>query len=107
MKRKNWIIGIAAVLLTVFAFKGIAHYRWSKLSAEEKAGTITGKMAEYFDLSADQQAKVYALNLEKMQTLESARHSGPHNRAEWKALRESWHQEFREILTPEQQKRFH
>lgn len=106
MKKRRWITGIAAVLLTVFAFKGIGWYRWSRLSAEEKAETITEKMARRFDLTDEQKGKIYALNLEKVQSFETARTSGQHNRENWKQLREQWKNGVREVLTPEQQKRF-
>lgn len=101
MKRKKWMIGIAAVLLFVLAGKGIAHYRWSKLSTEEKAGTITEKMARRFDLSDTQKAQVYALNLEKVKTMEARGKSGEHSRSDWKQLRDEWHEDMREILKPE------
>lgn len=106
MKKRRWMIGIAAVLLTVFAAKGIGWYRWSRLSAEKKAGTITEKMSRRFDLSPAQKDKVYALNLEKVQAFQTARASGQHDRKDWKMLREQWKNGMREILTPEQQQRF-
>lgn len=106
MKRKKWMIGIAAALLLLFAGKGIAHYRWSKLSTEEKAGTITEKMARRLDLSEDQRVKVYALNLEKVKIMEARWQSGEHRRADWKQLRDEWHEEMRAILRPDQQERF-
>lgn len=106
MKRRKWIIGIAAVLLVLFAVKGIAHYRWSRLSAEEKAGTITEKMAHRFDLSPDQKGKIYAINLEKIQSVETACKSGGHRRADWKQQHEQWRNAVREVLTPEQQQKF-
>ena len=106
MKKRRWMIGIAAVLLTVFAAKGIGWYRWSRLSAEEKAGTITEKMSRRFDLTATQKDKVYTLNLGKVQAFEAARSSGQRDRKEWKTLHEQWKNDMREILTPEQQQRF-
>lgn len=106
MKKRRWLIGIAAVLLTVFAAKGIGWYRWSKLSAEEKAGTITEKMSRRFDLTAEQKGKVYALNLAKVQAFESARTAGQHDRNTWKNLHSEWKTGMHEILTPEQQQKF-
>ncbi len=105
MNKKRWIIGIAAVLLTVFAVKRIAWYRWSHLSIEEKAGKITEKMASRFHLTQEQKGKVYALNLEKIQTFETARNSGHRDRAQWKQLRQTWKDGLREVLTPEQQQK--
>ncbi|MBK8923853.1 MAG: hypothetical protein IPM81_20595 [Saprospirales bacterium] len=106
MKRKNWIIGIAAVLLLVFAVKGIGHYRWSNLSAEEKAGTITEKLARHLDLRADQKQQLYALNLEKIQAMQTAHASGRHSRRQWKQLRAEWHSGLESILTPEQKEKW-
>lgn len=106
MKKRRWIMGIAALLLTVFAFKAIGWHRWSRLSAEKKAKAITEKMARRFGLTDEQKAKVYALNLEKVRKFESARASGQHDREGWKQLREQWKTGLREVLTPEQQQRF-
>ncbi len=106
MNKKRWIIGIAAVVLTVFAVKGVLHYRWSQLSAGEKAGTITEKMARHLDLSAEQKENLYALNLQQMQAFEAARQTDGCDRAHWKQLRETWRTGVQEILTPEQRARF-
>jgi Spy/CpxP family protein refolding chaperone len=106
MKKRTWMIGLGAVLVVFLAAKGFGAYRWSKLSAEEKAGTITEKMAQHLGLSEDQKGKLYALNLEKMASLESAKNSGQHNREDWKKLREDWKNEVRGVLTPEQQAKF-
>lgn len=106
MKKRNWILGIAAVLLIGAAAKGIGWYRWSKLSTAEKAGTITEKMARHLQLSEEQKGKIYALNLSKMEKFETACQDGKHNRGEWKQFHEEWKNEVREVLTPEQQQKF-
>jgi Spy/CpxP family protein refolding chaperone len=106
MKKRPWIIGISAVLLLFFAFKGIGWYRWSQLTTAEKAGTITEKMARHLDLTEDQKGKVYTLNLEKVQAFEAARQSGQHKREDWKQLRDDWKNQVRGVLTPEQQEKF-
>ena len=106
MNKRRWIIGIAATILGVIAFKSIGMYHWSRLSAEEKAGTITEKMARRFDLSEDQKGKVYALNLEKMRSVAAAKATGQHTRQQWKQTHEQWKNQLREVLTPEQQQRF-
>ncbi|GEM_PF-1994110 len=106
MNKRRWIIGIAAMILGVFTFKSIGMYRWSRLSAEEKAGTITEKMTRRFDLNEDQKGKVYALNLEKMRSVQAAKATGQHGRQYWKQTREQWKNQLREVLTPEQQQRF-
>lgn len=106
MKKRTWIIGISAVLVLFLAAKGIGWYHWSHLSTAEKAGTITEKMARKLDLSAEQKSKIYALNLEKVQSFESARQSDQFKRQDWKQLRESWKSDVRNVLTPEQQAKF-
>ena len=106
MKKRPWIIGISAFLLLFFAAKGIGWYRWSQLSAAEKAGTITEKMSRHLSLSTDQRERVYALNLKRVQEFESARQSGNHRRQDWKQLRESWKADVKDVLTPEQQEKF-
>lgn len=106
MNKRRWIIGFAAVLLTVFAFKGIGWYRWSQLSSAEKAGTLTERMARHLDLSEEQKSKVYNLNLEKVQAFETAHNSGQHNRADWKQQRQQWKNQLLEVLTPEQRAKF-
>ena len=102
MNKRRWIIGFAAVLLTIFAFKGVGWYRWSQLSSAEKAGTMTERMAHRFDLSEEQKGKVYHLNLEKVQSFETVRSSGQHSRADWKQQHEQWKNQLLEVLTPEQ-----
>ncbi|MBP6825209.1 MAG: hypothetical protein KA165_01510 [Saprospiraceae bacterium] len=106
MNKKRWIIGIAAVLLTVFAVKGIGWYRWSHLSTAEKAGTITEKMARRFDLTTEQKSRVYALNLEKIQAFETTRSSGHRDCTQYKQLHQQWKDGVRGVLTPEQQRKF-
>ena len=106
MKKRPWIIGISAVLLFFFAAKGIGWYHWSHLSTAEKAGTITEKMSRHLSLSEEQKGKIYALNLENVQSFESERQSGQHSREGWKKLRDDWKNDVRGILTPEQQAKF-
>lgn len=106
MKKRPWLIGISAALLLLFTFKGIGWYRWSHLSTAEKAGTITEKMAQHLDLSDTQKGQIYALNLQKMEAFEAGCKSGEHNRQDWKQMRESWKNDVRNILTPEQQEKF-
>ena len=106
MKKRTWMIGISAVLLLFFAAKGIGWYHWSHLSTDEKAATITEKMSRHLDLTDEQKGRVYALNLDKVQSLETGWQSGQHNRQAWKQLREDWKNEVRGVLTPEQQKKF-
>lgn len=106
MNKRRWIIGLGAVLLTFFTFKGIGWYRWSQLSASEKAGAMTARMAHHLDLSEEQKGKVYNLNLEKVQYFETARNSGQHPRGDWKQLREQWKTQLFEVLTPEQRAKF-
>ena len=105
MNKKRWIAGLAAVLLTVFAAAGVRHYRWSRLTTAEKAGTITEKMARHLDLNAGQKGKLYTINLEKLQAIETARQSGNHDRNSWKQLHEQWRSDVDEILTPEQRRK--
>lgn len=105
MNKKRWITGVAAVILTILAVKGISRYSWSRLSAEEKAGKITEKMSRYFHLTEEQKGKMYALNLEKIQIFEKARNSGQHDRAQWKQLRQQWKDGIRNVLTSEQQQK--
>lgn len=89
-----------------WAAKGIGWYRWSHLSTAEKAGKITEKMSRHLDLTDEQKGQVYALNLEKVQSMESVCQSGQHDRQAWKQLRDDWKNEVRGVLTPEQQKKF-
>jgi periplasmic protein CpxP/Spy len=105
MNKRRWIIGAAAVLLSIFAFKGIGAYRWSRLSAEEKAGTMTERLAHHLDLSEAQKGQVYNLNLEKARALEAARREGRPSRADWKNLRAAWRSELEEVLTPAQREK--
>ncbi len=98
MKRKKWILGIAAVLLAVFAVKGISHYRWSQLSTAEKAGTLTEKMARHYDLTDTQKGRLYALNLEKVQDMEAACQSGASDRKAWKQRRNEWRDQVEAIV---------
>lgn len=106
MKKRQWIIGITAALLLFFTAKGIGWYRWSQLSSAEKAGRITEKMARHLELTEEQKSKVYAFNLEKVQSFESAKASGQHSRDEWKQLHEDWKNDLNSVLTPAQQEKF-
>jgi DNA-directed RNA polymerase specialized sigma24 family protein len=84
--------------------KGIGWYRWSHLSNAEKADKITEKISRHLDLTDEKKGQVYALNLEKGQSMEAAHRSIQHNHEVWKQLREDWKNEVRDILTQEQQK---
>lgn len=105
MKKRSWIIGISAVLVLFFAAKGIGAYRWSQLSTAEKAGTITEKMSRRLELTEEQKGKVYALNLAKMEAIQSRKQNGQHRREDWKQIREDWKNEVRGVLTPAQQEK--
>jgi Spy/CpxP family protein refolding chaperone len=105
MNKRRWIIGAAAVLLSILAFKGIGAYRWSRLSAEEKAGTMTERLAHRLGLSDEQKNQVYNLNLDKVRAFDAARQAGKPTRADWKNLREEWRKGLQEVLTPAQREK--
>ena len=72
--KSNKVFKIVAIIFGVFAIisvgKGIKWYYWSHLSAEEKAGKITERMASRLELTSEQTGKVLAVNLEKVKVVE-------------------------------------
>jgi hypothetical protein len=111
--KSNKVFKIAAIIFGVFAVisvgKGIMWYRWSHLTAEEKAAKITERMVSRLDLSVEQKERVLALNLEKARTFDekdfwkSYRGHGHHG--EPNPVYEEWRKEMKEILNDEQEKK--
>jgi hypothetical protein len=57
--KSNKAFKIAAIIFGVFAIilvgKGIMWYRWSHLTAQEKATKITERMSSWLDLTKEQE----------------------------------------------------
>ncbi len=111
--KSNKVFKIAAIIFGVFAIisvgKGIMWYRWSHLTAQEKATKITERMSSWLDLTPEQEEKVLALNLEKVKTFDSkdywkSNHKSGHDRKSSPAY-ENWKKEMKVILTDEQEKK--
>ncbi len=111
--KSNKVFKIAAIIFGVFAIisvgKGIMWYRWSHFTSQEKATKITERMSSWLDLTAEQEGKVLALNLEKVKTFDnkdfwSREHKRGHHGKSSPAY-ENWKKEMQEILTDEQEKK--
>ncbi len=110
--KSNKVFKIAAIIFGVFAVisvgKGIMWYKWSHLTAQEKAAKITERMSSKLDLTYEQKEIVLALNLEKVATFEGKdfwkNHKGGHHGKSSSAYQE-WRNEMKEILTDEQEKK--
>lgn len=105
------VFRIAAIILSVFAVisvgKGIMWYKWSHLTAEEKATKITERMAGRLDLMARQRERVLALNLEKVKEFESKdfwKNNHKHHRKS-NPVYENWRNEMKGILNDEQERK--
>ena len=111
--KSNKVFKIAAIILGVFAVigigKGIKWYYWSHLTAEEKAGKITERMASRLDLTTEQKEKVLALNLEKVKEFEGKdfwkNNHGHGHHLKTSPLYKKWKNELKEILNDEQEKK--
>lgn len=77
-----------------------------RATPEERAERQTKMMAQTLGLSADQEAKVKALNLKRLTQIDGLRESKEANanvnRNQAKTIRDNWNIELKSILTPEQ-----
>ena len=77
-----------------------------RATPEERASRQTKMMANTLGLSADQEAKVKALNLKRLNEIDALRESkeadGVVDRNRAKTIRDNWNIELKSILTPEQ-----
>ena len=101
MEIKKIIIG--GLILAVSAI-GIKAYAQSKLSEEEKVERITKKMARKLNLTDEQKAKVYDINLERSKGHQKAYDAGRKKEIIVQAV-QKWETDLKEVLTPEQQKK--
>ena len=107
------VFRIAAIIFGVFAIisvgKGIMWYKWSHLTAQEKATKITERMSSRLDLTDEQQEKVLALNLEKVKSFDGKdfwknhHEKGHHGKSN--TVYEEWKKEMKTILNDEQEKK--
>lgn len=83
-------------------------YKWSHLTAQEKATKITERMSSKLDLTEEQKERVLALNLEKVATYEGKDfwkgHKKGHHGKSNHAYQE-WRNEMKKILNDEQEKK--
>ncbi|PWJ58463.1 hypothetical protein CLV98_104323 [Dyadobacter jejuensis] len=98
MKKGLMIIMLAMASMTAFAQRPN-----NSGTAEERAEAQTKRMTESLKLSEDQQKQVYALTLDRMQSMEEMRKSQSMDRDKMKASNEAYQAKMNEILTPEQQ----
>ena len=101
MEIKKIIIG--SLILVVSAI-GIKAYAQSKLSGAEKVERITEKMARKLNLTDEQKAKVYDINLERSKGHQKAYNSGRKKENIVQAI-QKWKTDLKEVLTLEQQKK--
>ena len=101
MEIKKIIIG--GLILVVSAI-GIKAYAQSKLSEEEKVDRITEKMTQKLNLTDEQKAKVYYINLERSKGHQKAYDAGRKKEIIVLAV-QKWETKLKEVLTPEQQKK--
>ncbi|RDC62817.1 hypothetical protein [Adhaeribacter pallidiroseus] len=77
-----------------------------RATPEERADRQTKMMASTLGLSADQEAKVKALNLKRLTQIDALRESKETqanvDRNQAKTIRDNWNIELKSILTPEQ-----
>ncbi len=77
-----------------------------RATPEERANRQTKMMANALGLSADQEAKVQALNLKRLTQIDALRESKEAqenvDRNKAKTIRDNWNTELKSILTPEQ-----
>jgi len=100
MEIKKIIIG--GLILAVSAI-GMKAYTHSQLSEEEKVERITEKMARKLNLSDEQKAKVYDINLERFKGHQKAYDAGRKKEIIIQAV-QKWEARLKEVLTAEQQK---
>ncbi|QNF35349.1 hypothetical protein HUW51_22495 [Adhaeribacter swui] len=82
----------------------------TRATPEERANRQTAMMTETLGLSADQEAKVKALNLKRLTQIDAMRENREANekvnRNQAKNIRENFNTELKSILTPEQFTKF-
>ena len=109
--KSSKVFKIAAIVLGVFAIigvgKGIKWYYWSHLTAEEKAGKITERMASRLELTSEQKEKVLSLNLEKVKVVKGKDYWRNNHDHHFKSslVYEDWKKQMKEILSDEQEKK--
>jgi hypothetical protein len=82
--------------------RGDGHARM-RMSAEERAAFTTDKMQEKLSLSADQHAKILAVNIETGKRMQALRNSeSKPNRTEFEAIDKYRDEQYASILTPAQ-----
>ena len=101
MELKKIIVG--GLILVVSAI-GIRAYAQSKLPQEKKVERITEKMARKLNLTDEQKAKVYDINLERSKGHQKAYDAGRKKEIIVQAV-QKWKTDLKEVLTPEQQKK--
>ena len=99
---------LVLVLVSLFVFSVSAQRpdRNSKMTPEDRAAKQTEMMAKQLDLTADQQAKIQAINLkysQQMATKQSqAKEDRQQNMENMKTQMEAKNAEIKQVLTPEQ-----
>ena len=101
MKKRKIIIGAVFALVSFF---GIRSVFWAKKSQEEKIQHITEKMAKKLDLTPEQKAKVYVLNLKRSEGHQKAYEAGRKKEIIVAVVKE-WEEGLREVLAAEQLKK--
>ena len=91
-------------LLLIVVVGGIKAFAYSRLSNEKKVEHITKKMAKKLSLSEDQKAKVYIINLERVNGHTKAYKQNRKKEIINQAVIK-WETELKQVLTAEQAKK--
>lgn len=114
MKKQIFVWVLAALTLTGTATTTVqAQHRkpatdkpGKNKTPEERAQVMTERMSTHLSLSADQKAKVQALNLEKARKMSAIKEKRANDRKktveEAKAYQQDWDKELKTILTTDQ-----
>jgi len=102
MKKKKKIIIISlSVLLLLFGIKFVVH---ATIDNEKKAQKISEKISKKLELSDEQKAKVYEINLQMFKKMEEAKKDkqGKSRKEIRKELKTEWIVQIKEVLNEEQ-----
>ncbi len=104
-KRTKIIIITLAVVFTLLGGKFIYH---ATMSIEKKAEKITAKIEKQLELSKEQTAKMYEINLQMFKKMEPAKEGKQEKSCDEirNTMKTEWFTQIKEVLNEEQLKKF-
>lgn len=98
-------LGLIACCLLFLSASLYAQDR-KRMSMEERVKMKSERLSEQLSLSEEQEAKVYALNMKEAKEHQKMRKERRKRVAAMRDNRQGFHKAFKDILTPEQQKKW-